>query len=94
MIRSGSDIRQRIHPHPHQEDIMDESRSLITYIESAIDRNPLCACGAPMQPVEHDGALYLECATHDEERRGILARVWSLFGHDRRLLFVADELAA
>jgi hypothetical protein len=73
---------------------MTHDRSLIGYIESAIDRTPLCACGAAMVPAEHDGALFLECATHDEDRRGVIARVRALFGHDRQLLLAAEELAA
>jgi hypothetical protein len=73
---------------------MPHSSSLVGYIESAVDRNPFCACGASMIPVEHDGALYLECVRHDEEKRGFAARVWALFGHDRQLLLAADELAA
>jgi hypothetical protein len=73
---------------------MRHSTSLVSYIESAVDRNPFCACGSPMLPVDHDGALYLECARHDEEKRGFTARLWSLFGHDRQLLMAAEELAA
>jgi hypothetical protein len=73
---------------------MRHSRSLIGYIETAVDRNPFCACGASMIPVEHDGALYLECSRHDEEKHGVVARIWSLFGHDRQLLLAPEELAA
>jgi len=73
---------------------MTHSRSYVTFIENAIDRNPFCACGSPMTPVEHDGALWLECATHDEVRRGLVARVSALFGHDRQLLLAREEYAA
>jgi hypothetical protein len=72
---------------------MRHSTSLVGFIESAIDRTPFCACGAGMTAVEHDGALWLECVRHDEERRGLVARIWSLFGHDRQLLLAADEAA-
>jgi len=72
---------------------MRHSSSLVDYIETAIDRTPFCACGAGMTAVEHDGSLWLECVRHDEDRRGVVARLWSLFGHDRRLLLVADEAA-
>jgi hypothetical protein len=72
---------------------MRHSRSFISYIETAIDRNPFCACGAGMTAVEHDGAVWLECTRHDEERRGLAARIWWLFGHDRQLLLAADEAA-
>ena len=73
---------------------MRDSRSIVDYIESAIDRHPFCACGAGMAPVEHDGALYLECRTHDEEKRGVIARISAVFGHDRRLLMAAEDMAA
>jgi hypothetical protein len=73
---------------------MRPSRSVIGYIESSMDSNPFCACGAQMIPVEHDGALYLECARHDQDDRGLVARIWSLFGHDRKLLLAPEELAA
>lgn len=73
---------------------MRHSRSLIGYIESAADRKPFCACGASMIPVEHDGALYLECARHDEERKGLGSKLWAFFGHDRELLLAPEELAA
>jgi hypothetical protein len=73
---------------------MRHSASLVTYIESVVDRTPVCACGAPMVPADHDGALYLECSTHDQEKRGFTARLWSLFGHDRQLLMAREELAA
>ena len=72
---------------------MRHSHSLVDYIESAIDNTPFCACGAGMTVVEHDGALWLECIHHDEETRGFVARMWSLFGHDRSLLLAADEAA-
>lgn len=72
---------------------MHHSQSLVGYIESAIDQTPFCACGAGMTVVEHDGALWLECIRHDEARRGVVARLWSLFGHDRRLLLAAEEAA-
>ena len=73
---------------------MSTSTSLVSYIESAVDRTPYCACGATMVPVDHDGALYLECARHDEAKHGFLARMWSLIGHDRQLLMGAEDLAA
>ena len=72
---------------------MRHSTSLVDYIESAIDRTPFCLCGAGMTVVEHDGSLWLECVRHDDEPRGIVARLLSLVGHDRRLLLVADEAA-
>ena len=72
---------------------MHHSQSLVGVIETAIDQNPYCACGAGMTVVEHDGALWLECVRHDEERRGLASRIWSLFGHDRRLLLAAEEAA-
>jgi hypothetical protein len=74
---------------------MRHSRSLVTFIETAIDRSPFCACGATMTPVEHDGELWLECTTHDEVARGLGARISALFiGHDRRLLLAREEFAA
>jgi hypothetical protein len=72
---------------------MLHSGSLVDYIETSIDRTPFCACGAGMTAVEHDGALWLECVRHDEDRRGVVARLWALFGHDRQLLLAADEAA-
>ena len=72
---------------------MRHTSSLVDYIETSIDRNPFCACGAGMTAVEHDGSLWLECSRHDDDRRGVIARLWSLFGHDRTLLFAADEAA-
>jgi hypothetical protein len=72
---------------------MPHSTSLVDYIERAIDRTPFCACGAGMTAVEHDGSLWLECVRHDDEARGLFARLLSLVGHDRRLLLVADEAA-
>ena len=73
---------------------MRHSQSLVTAIDAALDRNPFCACGATMTPVEHDGALWLECATHDEIRHGLVARISALFGHDRQLLLAREEFAA
>ena len=87
MIRNGSYFTQQVSPARSHE------TSLVSYIESSVDHHPFCACGAPMIPADHDGALYLECSRHDEERHG-LSRLWSLFGHDRQLLIAADELAA
>ena len=72
---------------------MRHSHSLVGFIESAIDDTPFCSCGAGMTVVEHDGAMWLECSRHDESASGIVARIWSLFGHDRRLLLAADEAA-
>lgn len=72
---------------------MRHTTSLVGYLESAIDRTPFCACGAGMTVAEHDGALWLECTRHDDPRQGIAARVWSLLGHDRRLLLSAEEAA-
>jgi hypothetical protein len=88
MIRTGSYFSQQVLI------AMNSSTSLVSYIESAVDRTPYCACGATMIPADHDGALYLECVRHDEEKHGITARLWALFGHDRQLLMAADELAA
>ncbi len=73
---------------------MRHSSSLIGVIESAIDNQPFCACGSGMTVVDHEGALWLECSRHDEERHGLLSRVWALFGHDRRLLLAAEDLIA
>lgn len=73
---------------------MRHDRSLVVFIESALDRTPFCACGAPMVPADHAGALYLECTTHDEQPRGFFARLLSLVGHDRHLLLAAEEMAA
>ena len=72
---------------------MRHSISLVDYIDSAIDRTPFCACGAGMTAVEHDGSLWLECIRHDEVHRGMIARLWSIVGHDRRLLLAAEEAA-
>ena len=72
---------------------MRHSISVVDYINSAIDRTPFCACGAGMTAVEHDGSLWLECVRHDEDRRGVVARLWSLLGLDRELLLAADEAA-
>jgi hypothetical protein len=72
---------------------MRHSHSLIGFIEDAIDQDPFCACGAGMTVVEHDGAMWIECVRHDDETRGLVSRIWSLFGHDRRLLLAADEAA-
>jgi hypothetical protein len=72
---------------------MRHSQSLIGFIESAIDQDPFCACGAGMTVVEHDGALWLECVRHDDRPHGLASRIWSLFGHDRRLLLAAEEAA-
>ena len=46
-----------------------------------------------MTAVEHDGSLWLECIRHDEDHRGVVARLWALVGHDRQLLLAADEAA-
>ena len=46
-----------------------------------------------MTVVDHDGSLWIECVRHDEDRRGIVARLWSLVGHDRRMLLAAEEAA-
>jgi hypothetical protein len=88
MIRNGS------YPFKQVFITMRHSHSLVTLIETAIDRNPFCACGAPMTPVEHDGELWLECTTHDEARTGLVARISALFSHDRRLLLAREELVA
>jgi hypothetical protein len=73
---------------------MRYSTSLVTLIETAEAATPFCACGKGMVPVEHDGELWLECVEHDTVERGILGRIRSLFGHDRRLLLAREELAA
>jgi hypothetical protein len=73
---------------------MRHSRSFVTLIEAEIDANPFCACGARMKPVDHDGDIWLECATHDEVRSGFLARIRSLIGHDRKLVQAGEDLAA
>lgn len=73
---------------------MSHSRSLVDYIEQTQSRTPYCVCGGTMVPVDHDGALWLECIYHDAARAGRFARLWSLIGHDRQLLLSADELAA
>jgi len=71
---------------------MRHSRSFVDHIETVQSRTPYCACGGTMVPVDHDGALWLECARHDVAPKGLWARIWSLVGHDRQLILAAEEL--
>lgn len=73
---------------------MQYSRSFVDHIEQTQSRTPYCVCGGTMVPVEHDGALWLECIRHDAPPEGWFSRIWSLVGHDRQLILSAEELPA
>lgn len=73
---------------------MSYSNSLIFLIERAEAANPTCHCGQGMAVTERDGALWLECVALTEPAQGLIARIQSIFGHDRRLLLAPEELAA
>jgi len=73
---------------------MQYSRSFVDHIEQTQSRTPYCVCGGTMVPVEHDGALWLECIRHDAPPEGWFSRIWKLIGHDRRLILSAEELPA
>jgi hypothetical protein len=66
---------------------------ILDIIEDSQRGDPRCAaCSAPVIPAEHNGSIWLECATFDESKSR-LKRLTS-WGHTRRLLIAADQLAA
>jgi hypothetical protein len=66
---------------------------ILDIIEDHQRGNPLCgACGAPVVPAEHAGAIWQECVVFNEPRTR-LRRLLS-FGHTRTLLVPADQMAA
>jgi|KBSMisStandDraft_5_1062788.scaffolds.fasta_scaffold2753797_2 hypothetical protein len=73
---------------------MSYTTALISLIERAESAYPTCHCGQAMAVAERDGALWLECVTLAEPAPGFVGKVRSIFGHDRRLLLAAEELAA
>ena len=73
---------------------MSYANPLISLIERAESAYPTCHCGQAMVVAERDGALWLECVTLAQPADGLVARIRSAFGHDRRLLLAAEELAA
>lgn len=66
---------------------------ILEVIEDSQRSFPTCeACSAPAVPAEHDGAIWLECATLSEHRSRL--RRLTSWGHTRKLLVPADEVAA
>lgn len=66
---------------------------ILDIIEESQRGLPLCAsCAAPAIPAEHDGAIWLECSTLGEHRSPL--RRLASWGHTRKLLVAADEMAA
>lgn len=53
---------------------MNHDRSIVDYIERAIDARPWCPCGWHTTLVWRDGAIWLECASVTEAA-GALARL-------------------
>lgn len=76
---------------------MDTRTTIVSVVENAARTTPLCDCGAPMVAVEHDGALWLECAEHDRHDGSRLTRLLTgrwLDAHARHLLLDRSELIA
>jgi hypothetical protein len=66
---------------------------ILDIIEDSQRGDKRCAaCSAPAVPAEHNGAIWLECSTLGEHRSR-LQRLTS-WGHTRRLLIAAEQLAA
>ena len=54
---------------------MNADRQIVDMIERANDAEPFCACGRHTTPVEHDGVVWLECASLGDAHEGRLARL-------------------
>jgi hypothetical protein len=54
----------------------DQSR-VVDLIEKANDASPFCPCGRHTRPVWRDGIVFIECASLNEPRDGVIARVVS-----------------
>jgi hypothetical protein len=66
---------------------------ILEVIEDSQRGLPVCAsCSAPAIPAEHDGAIWLECSTLSEDRSRL--RRLTSWGHTRKLLVAADQIAA
>lgn len=60
-------------------------------IEAALRATSTCHCGAPMTPVAHGDAIWLECSRH-EEPKGLVRRIANLgFAQTHRSELVIDE---
>jgi hypothetical protein len=59
----------------YRELLMNNNRQIVDMIERANDDQPFCTCGRHTTPVEHEGVIWLECASLDEPRRGRLGRI-------------------
>jgi len=55
----------------------DNNRQFVDMIERANDAQPFCACGRHTTPVEHDGVVWLECASLSQPRDGRLSRIFA-----------------
>jgi len=54
---------------------MTEDRHIVDLIERASDTQPYCACGWHTSPVWRDGVVWLECASLNEPRQGLVRRL-------------------
>jgi len=54
---------------------MTDSRHIVDLIEQASDAQPYCACGWHTSPVWRDGVVWLDCASLNEPRHGIVRRI-------------------
>jgi hypothetical protein len=50
---------------------MIDHRQVVDLIERANDAQPMCPCGRHTTPVWLDGAVWLECASLSEPRKGL-----------------------
>lgn len=63
-----------------------ENQRAVDLIEQAERSAPYCLCGRHMLAIADGDAIWLECASHLDERHGLSALVARLmaFGHTRR----------
>jgi hypothetical protein len=71
--------------------------TILHLVDDAQRRDPYCACGAHMIPVDRAGALWLECATirvRGERPVSAIRSILDRLRHDRRVILPREELTA
>lgn len=70
---------------------------IVDMVERANDAQPFCPCGSHTTPVWRDRAIWLECASLHQPRRGRLGRLLAVVGataHTRDRIVAAPPYSA
>lgn len=66
---------------------MSDNRSLVAYIEDALDATPFCgSCGAQTTILADEDRIVLACSAAQEPRRGLAGLFARLLPHERSVI--------